>query len=71
MNCDGSDILARWSHRHTLRLDSDTPFALQFHGIKNLLSSLSLSQSLAFFDESIRQGGLTLIDASDDREAAY
>ena len=56
--------------RYALRLDGDSPLALQVHAVEHLGGHLALGQAAADLDEAVRERRLAVIDVSDDREIA-
>ena len=50
--------------------DRDSPFAFQIHGIEQLILFLALMDRAGPLEQSIRQGGLSVIDVRDDAEIA-
>ena len=52
--------------RDTLRLDGDTAFTLQIHGIKYLVFHLALAKPPAQLDKTVSQRGLAVIDMRND-----
>src|SRR5690606_10774120 len=53
-----------------LRLDGDSPFLLDIHGIKHLRGHLAVCQPPAALDEAVGQRGLAMVDVSNDRKIA-
>ena len=53
-----------------LRLDGDTAFTLDLHGIENLLAHLALCQAAAILDQAVGECGFAVIDMSDDGKIA-
>src|SRR3546814_17242929 len=52
---------------HGLRLDGDAALALQLHRVEHLLLHLAVADAAAELDHAVGQGGLALVDVSDDR----
>src|SRR3546814_6697016 len=53
---------------HGLRLDGDAALALQLHRVEHLLLHLAVAEAAAELDQAVGQGGLAMVDVSDDRE---
>lgn len=53
---------------HTLRLDGNTALPFQIHGIQHLLGHFTFTQAATDLNQTIRQGGLTVINMGNDRE---
>ena len=49
-------------------LNSDAAFLLQLHGVQHLLGANTLINGVALFQQTVRQGGLAVIDMGDDRK---
>lgn len=56
--------------RYTLRLDGNSPFTLQVHGIENLVRHFTLTESAAQLNKAIRQRGLAVIHVRDYRKVS-
>mgnify|MGYP007077464228 CR=1 FL=1 len=54
----------------SLGFDGDSPFALNIHGIQNLLLHLAISERTSIMNQPISEGGFTMIDVSNNREIA-
>ena len=54
----------------TLELDRDAPLSFDIHRIEILGPHLSGIDSAAQFEQAVRQGGLAMIDVSNDAEVA-
>ena len=57
-------------HPDGVGLDGDSPFALEVHGIKNLLLHLAHCQGAGELQQAIGQRGFSVVDVRDDREVA-
>jgi hypothetical protein len=57
-------------HRYWVRFDRDPAFAFQIHGIEQLILFFALVDRAGALEQSIRQGGLSVIDVRDDAEIA-
>jgi hypothetical protein len=53
-----------------MRFDRDSAFPLQIHGIKELILFFAFVDRTGTLKQSIRQGGLTVIDVRDNAEIA-
>ena len=51
-------------------LDGDAPFPFQIHGVQDLILHLSGGHRPTGFDKPVGQGGLAVVDVSDNREVA-
>ena len=49
-----------------LGLDGNAPLALDIEAIENLFFHFTITHATAELDKAIRQGGLAMIDVSDD-----
>ena len=54
--------------RYALRLDSNTPFAFDIHGIENLFRHFAVCQAPAHLDKTIGQRRFAVIDMGNNRE---
>ena len=54
--------------RSRLCLDRDPALALDIHGVENLRGHFAISQTPATLDQSIREGGLAVVDMGNDGE---
>jgi hypothetical protein len=52
-------------------LDRDSPLAFKVHRVQNLFRHFSLSESPGFFQQSVSQGGLAMVDMGNDAKVAY
>src|SRR5262249_29577918 len=55
---------------HGLRLDGDAAFALDVHGIEDLLHHLALGETAGRLDQPVGQRRLAVVDMRDDGEVA-
>jgi len=62
--------LAPVDHANGAGLDRDTLFALQVHGVKQLLLHLAVGDGPGMLDESIGKRTLAVVDMGDDTEVA-
>lgn len=51
-------------------LDGDAPLPFQVHGVQDLVAKLALLNHAGPLDETVRQGGLAVVDMGDDAEVA-
>ena len=56
--------------RHALRLNSNTAFAFDIHGIEHLRIHFALTETAAELDKTIRDRGLSMINMRYDRKIA-
>jgi hypothetical protein len=58
--------------RHARRggLDGNALFALEIHGVKQLLGHVTFAHRAGGFQQAVRQRGLAVIDVRDDAEVA-
>lgn len=64
-------ILRLIVERDALRLDGDSAFALQIHGVQNLGLHLTVRQTAAELDDTVRQRRLTVVNVRDNGEITY
>ena len=57
--------------RNALRLNGDTAFAFQVHGVQNLGFHFTIRQATANLDNTVRQRRLTVVNVSNDGEISY
>ena len=57
--------------RNALRLDGNTPLALEFHRIEHLRFHFAFTQASTDLDEAVRERRLAMVDMGDDRKIAY
>src|SRR3954451_10182616 len=62
--------LRRVLHRHWMRLDRDSAFPFQIHGIEELILFFALVDRARSLQQSIRQSCLSVVDMRDDAEIA-
>ena len=55
---------------HRLGLDGNAAFALDIHGIENLLGHVALGQSAGRLDQPVGEGRFAMVDMRDDGEVA-
>ena len=63
-------ILGNVLHGDRVRLDRDAPFALQIHGVQDLLLLVTVGYRVGDLQKTVGQGGLPMIDMGDDAEVA-
>jgi len=51
-------------------LDGNAPFALEIHGVQDLIPEVPVAYEIGVLNEAICQSGLSVIDMSDDAEVA-
>ena len=56
--------------RHALRLNSNTAFAFDIHGIEHLGIHFALTETAAELDKTVRDGRLSMINMRYDRKIA-
>ena len=56
------------AHRHRVRLDRNPPFALQVHGVQELVLFFALLDRAGAFEEAVGEGALAVVDVGDDAE---
>ena len=54
----------------SVSLDRDSSFTFQVHTVEDLRFHFSVTQGSGRFEETIRQGGLAVVDMGDDGEVA-
>ena len=55
---------------HGLGLDRYPPFALQLHGVQDLVHPLTLGDGLGYVEEPVCEGTLAVVDVRDYAEVA-
>ena len=63
-------VLGGVEHAHGGGLDGDAPFPLDVHGVQKLGLHVPLGYGVGELHHPVRQGGLAVIDMSDDAEVA-
>jgi hypothetical protein len=58
-------------HAHRLRLDCDTAFLLQFHGIQHQLMHIPLRHRMRRFNQPVGQRRFAVVDVGDDAKISY
>jgi hypothetical protein len=56
---------------HRLALDGDAPFPLYVHVVQDLILKIAVCYKMAFLDEAVGKGRLSVIDMRNDAEIAY
>ena len=64
-------ILAIVQHPDSVELDGDPTLPLQFIGVENLLTHVSLVESASRLEQSISQRRFTVVDMRDNTKVAY
>ena len=64
----GFAISSLVAQMNALRLDGNTPLALEVHGVEHLGRHLSITAAPAKLDEAISNGGFTVVNVGDDGE---
>jgi hypothetical protein len=64
----GLAVLGRVRHPHGLRLDGNSPLALQVHGVENLASHVAIGDGMGGLQDAIGQRRLAMVDVGDDAE---
>ena len=63
--------VVRVGQAHGLALDRDAPLPLDVHVVEDLVTELPVIYQADVLDQSVRQGGFSVIDVSDDAEVSY
>jgi hypothetical protein len=63
-------VLRGVGHPHGIELDRDPTLALEVQGVQDLGLHLSLLEHPRLFDQTVGQGGLSVVDVRDDAEVA-
>ena len=64
----GLAVIGRIVQADGTRLDGDAALALEVHVIKDLLLHITLCDRLGLFEDTVGQGGLSVVDMGDDAE---
>jgi len=64
-------VLPRVGEADRLAFDGDPAFALDVHGVQDLVLELPVRNDVGGLDETIGKRGLAVIDVCDDAEIAY
>ncbi len=58
-------------HRYRVGFDGDPAFAFEIHRVQHLVAHFTLLKRAGGFQQTIRQGGLAVVDVGDNAEISY
>lgn len=67
----GLAVLRFVAHGDGVRFDGDAFFALEIHGVEQLVLLVALTDGVGEFEQAIGEGCLAVVDVRDDREVAF